>query len=113
VGEADADTVDAAVGAGEDFEAETVFFDDFAGEGDVAGDLGDEAAQGGGFVVLGKAEGSGVVSCVARYAVAAQIVRAALVWIMVVEDMIAKSVVAKVVGTDVAEVVLFGGVGEV
>jgi hypothetical protein len=38
-GEADANAVDAAVGAGEDFEAEAVLFNDFAGEGDVAGDL--------------------------------------------------------------------------
>ena len=44
VGQADADAVDSAVGAGEDFEAEAVFFDDFSGEGDVAGDLGDEAS---------------------------------------------------------------------
>jgi len=66
VGEADADAVDAAVGAGEDFEAKAIFFDDFAGEGDVAGDLGDEAAEGGGFVVLGKAEGGGVVAGVAE-----------------------------------------------
>ena len=65
-GEADADAVDAAVGAGEDFEAEAVFFDYFAGEGDVAGDLGDEAADGGGFVVLGEAEGGGVVAGVAE-----------------------------------------------
>ena len=64
MGEADADAVDSAVGAGEDFEAEAIFFDDFSGEGDVAGDLGDEAAEGGGFVVLGEAEGGGVVSCV-------------------------------------------------
>ena len=35
----DADAVDTAVGGGEDFEAEAVFFDDFAAEGDVAGDL--------------------------------------------------------------------------
>jgi len=31
VGQADADAVDAAVGAGQDFEAEAVFFDYFAG----------------------------------------------------------------------------------
>jgi hypothetical protein len=31
VGQADADAVDAAVGAGEDFEAEAFLFDDFAG----------------------------------------------------------------------------------
>ena len=31
MGEADADAVDAAVGAGEDFEAQAVLFDDFAG----------------------------------------------------------------------------------
>jgi hypothetical protein len=53
VAEADADAVDAAVSAGEDLEAEAVLFDDFSGERDVAGDLGDEAAEGGGFVVLG------------------------------------------------------------
>jgi hypothetical protein len=53
VGQADADAVDAAVGAGQDFEAEAFLFDDFAGEWDVAGDLGDKAAEGGGFVVLG------------------------------------------------------------
>jgi hypothetical protein len=52
MGQADADAVDAAVSAGEDLEAEAVLFDDFSGEGDVAGDLGDEAAEGGGFVVL-------------------------------------------------------------
>jgi hypothetical protein len=64
--EADADAVDAAVGAGEDFEAEAIGFDDFAGEGDVAGDLGDEAAEGSGLVVLRETESSGIVSCVAR-----------------------------------------------
>jgi hypothetical protein len=79
VGEADADAVDAAVGAGEDFEAEAVFFDDFTGEGDVAGDLGDEAAEGGGFVVLGEAEGGGVVSHVAGGAVRARIGKVRLV----------------------------------
>ena len=52
MGEADAEAVDAAVGGGQDFHAKAVFFDDFAGEGDVAGDLGDEAAEGGGFVVM-------------------------------------------------------------
>ena len=60
MGQADADAVDAAVGAGEDLEAEAVFFDDFAGEGDVAGDLGDEAAEGGGFVLFGEAEEVGL-----------------------------------------------------
>jgi hypothetical protein len=65
MGEADADSVDAAVGGGEDFEAEAIFFDDLAGERDVAGDLGDEAADGGGFVVLGEAKGGGVVAGVA------------------------------------------------
>ena len=39
MGQADSDSVDAAVGAGEDFETQAVFFDDFAGERDVAGDL--------------------------------------------------------------------------
>ena len=57
--EADADAVDAAVGAGEDFEAETILFDDFTGKRDVAGDLGDEAAEGGGFVFGGEAEEAG------------------------------------------------------
>ncbi len=61
MGECDADAVDAAVGGGEDFEAEAVFFDDFAAKGDVAGDLRDEAAKGGGFVVLGQAEGGGLI----------------------------------------------------
>ena len=94
VGEADADAVDAAVGAGEDFEAEAVFFDDFTGEGDVAGDLGDEAAEGGGFVVLGEAEGGGVVSCVPGCAV--------LAWLLKAHPL------PEVVRADVAEVVLFG-----
>ena len=67
--EAYADAVDASVGAGEDFEAEAVFLDDFAGQGDVTGYLGDEAAEGGGFVVLGKAESGGVVARVAGGAV--------------------------------------------
>jgi hypothetical protein len=53
MGQADADAVDAAVRAGEDLEAEAVLFDHFARERDVAGDLGDEAAEGGGFVVFG------------------------------------------------------------
>src|ERR1700732_2801257 len=79
VGQADADSVDAAVGAGEDFEAEAVFFDDFSGEGDVAGDLGDETAEGGGFVVLGEAEGGGVVSCVPGGSVVARIVGVGMV----------------------------------
>jgi hypothetical protein len=74
VGEADADAIDAAVGAGQDFEAEAILFDDFAGKGDVAGDLGDEAPEGGGFVVLGKAEGGWIVSCVPRCTVIARIV---------------------------------------
>ena len=83
VGQADPDAIDAAVGAGEDFEAEAVFFDDFSGEGDVAGDLGDEAAQGGGFVMLGEAEGGGVVAGIAGDAVRARILRVGLVWIVV------------------------------
>src|ERR1700730_16326557 len=99
VGQADADSVDAAVGAGEGFEAGGGFFDDFSGEGDVAGDLGDEAAEGGGFVVLGEAESGGVVAGVAGG------LRVGLVWIVV-----AQGVVAKVAGSDVAEVVLLGGV---
>src|SRR5271170_3992652 len=64
--EADADAVDAAVGAGEDFEAEAVLFDYLSGQGDVAGDLGDEAAECGGLVVLGDTEGGGVVAGVAE-----------------------------------------------
>jgi hypothetical protein len=60
VGEADADAVDAAVSAGEDLEAQAVFFDYFAGEGDVAGDLGDEAAESGGFVLFREAEEAGL-----------------------------------------------------
>ena len=102
--QADADAVDAAVGAGQDFEAEAVFFYDFAGEGDVAGDLGDEAAEGGGFVVLGEAEGGGVVAGVAGG------LRVGLVWIEVAQGVVA---VAKVAGADAAEVVLLGGVGGV
>ena len=47
LGEADADGVDAAVSTRQDFEAETVFLDDFAGQWDVAGEFGDEAANGG------------------------------------------------------------------
>jgi hypothetical protein len=39
MGQADADAVDAAVGACQDFQAEAVFFYDFAGQGYVAGDL--------------------------------------------------------------------------
>jgi hypothetical protein len=66
VGKAYADAVDAAVGAGEDFEAQAFFFDYFSGERDVAGDLGDQAADGGGFVVFGEADGCGIVSCVAE-----------------------------------------------
>ncbi len=60
-GESDADAVDAAVSGGKDFEAEAVFLYNFAAQGDVAGDLGDEAAEGGGLVVLGQAEGGGVI----------------------------------------------------
>ena len=60
MGQADADAVDAAVRAGEDFEAQAVLFDDFAGERDVAGDLGDQAAEGGGFVLFGEAEEVGL-----------------------------------------------------
>lgn len=70
VSQADADTVDAAVGAGEDFKAEAVFYDYFSGKGDVASDFRDQAAEGGGFVVLGEAESGGVISCVSRSAVA-------------------------------------------
>jgi hypothetical protein len=75
MGEADADAVDAAVSAGEDFEAEAVFYDYFSGEGNVAGDLGDQAAEGGGFVVLGEPEGSWIVSGVSRGAVGARVLR--------------------------------------
>jgi len=52
VGQADSDTVNAAVGAGKDFEAKAFFFDHLAGKRDVASDLGDEAAEGGGLVVF-------------------------------------------------------------
>jgi hypothetical protein len=44
VGEADADTVDAAVGAGKHFQAQALFYDHLSGQRDVAGDLGDQAA---------------------------------------------------------------------
>jgi len=69
VGEGDADAIDATVGRGEDFEAETVFLDDLAAHGDVASNLGDESAEGGGLVVLGEAEGGGVVCIAVRVAV--------------------------------------------
>ena len=92
MGEADADTVDAAVGAGKDFEAETVFYDYLAREGDVAGDLGDEAAEGGGFVVLGEREGAGRVVTEVALVVGVGEVEA----------------LAEVVGADVAEIILFG-----
>ena len=49
------------VGGGEDFEAEAFFFNDFAGQGDMAGDFRDEAAYGGRFEVLGEAQGGGFV----------------------------------------------------
>jgi hypothetical protein len=79
VGEADAYAIDAAVGAGKDLEAETVFYDHLAREGDVAGDLRDEPAQGGGFVVLGQAEGSGVVPGVSLGTVRALVLRVGVV----------------------------------
>ena len=79
VGEADADAVDAAVGAGKDFEAETVFYDYLTRQGDVAGDLGDEPAQRGGFVVLGQAEGGGVVPGVSLGAVRPLVLRVGVV----------------------------------
>ncbi len=75
-----------------DFETQAILFDDFAREGNVAGDLGDEASQGGGFVVLRKTEGRGIVFGVSECAVVARIV-----WIYPV---------AKILGADVAEVVL-------
>ena len=59
--ERDADAVDAAVGGGKDFEAEAVFFDDFAAHGNVAGNLRDKPAEGGRLVVLGETEGGGLV----------------------------------------------------
>jgi hypothetical protein len=61
MGESHPDTVDAAVGGGEDFKAKAVLFDNLAAHRDVAGDLGDEAAEGGGLVVLGQAERGGLV----------------------------------------------------
>ena len=79
MGQADADTVDAAVGAGKDFEAETVFYDYLAREGDVAGDLRDEPAQGRGFVVLRQAEGGGVVPGVSLGTVRALVLRVGVV----------------------------------
>ena len=75
MGETDADAVDAAVGTGEDFEAEAVFYDYFSGQGDMAGDLGYQAAEGGGLVVLGKAEGGGVIPGVSRGTVGARVLR--------------------------------------
>ena len=101
MGETDADAVDAAIGAGQDFQTETVLFDDLAGERDVTGDLGDEAAEGGGFVVLGQAEGGGIVARVAGCAVVERIARSHLV---------AEIVSDEVTGANVAQVVLFGGV---
>ena len=59
--EGDADAVDATVGGGEDLDAEAVLLEDLAGMGDVAGDLGDEAADGGRLVVFGQAERFGNV----------------------------------------------------
>ena len=62
MGEGYADAFDAAVGGGEDLEAEAVFLDHLAGEGDVAGEFGDQAAESGGLVVLGEADGVVVVA---------------------------------------------------
>ena len=56
----------------------------------MAGDLGDEAAKGGGFVVFGEAESGGVVAGVARSTVVARIV-----WL---------HPVTKILGANVAEV---------
>jgi hypothetical protein len=71
VGEAYADAVDTAIGAGEDFQAEAIFYNHLAGERDVAGDLRHEAAERSGFIVLWKAESGGIVSRVAGNSVAA------------------------------------------
>jgi hypothetical protein len=60
----------------------------------VAGDLGHETAEGGGFIVLGEAESGGVIAGVTGCAVIAQILEA--------------NPVAEILGTDVAEVVLLG-----
>jgi hypothetical protein len=79
VGETDAYAIDTAVGAGKNFEAETVFYNYLARERNVAGDLGDEPAQGGGFVMLGQAEGGGVVPCVSLGAVRALVLRVGVV----------------------------------
>ncbi len=57
VGEADADALYFAVGGGENFQAEAVLFDDFAGQRDVAGDLGDQTAEGRGLVLLAQKVG--------------------------------------------------------
>jgi hypothetical protein len=105
VGQADANAVNAAVGAGQDFKAEAVFFYDFSGQGDVAGNLGDEAAERSGFVVLGQAKSGGIVTCVAGGTVETGIVR-----IGAVRMLIAQGVIAKIAGPDVAEVVLLGGI---
>src|SRR5215469_5921568 len=61
---ADADAVDAAVGAGEDLKAKAVFYDDFAGERNVAGDLRDQPTKRSRFIVFRKRERRGVFSCV-------------------------------------------------
>jgi len=66
---ADADAVDAAVGAGEDLKAKAVFYDDFAGERNVAGDLRDQPTKRSRFIVFRKRERRGVFSCVSQRAV--------------------------------------------
>ena len=59
--EGNADAVDAAVGGGEDFDAETVFFDDLATHRDMSGDFGDEATESGGLIMFRQAQCGGVV----------------------------------------------------
>jgi hypothetical protein len=66
VGEADANTVDTAVGAGKHFQAQALFHDHLSGQRDVAGDLGDQAAKRSRFIVFGKADGGGVVAGVSQ-----------------------------------------------
>ena len=115
MGQADSDSVDAAVGAGEDFEAEAVFFDDFSGKRDVAGDLGDEAAEGGGFVVLGQAEGGGVVfriSGVAEVVLLGGVGRMGFAGFTIYVGDGATSCGFELVGEEVAEAGEFEGAGD-
>ncbi len=51
-----ADLFDAAGGGLQDLEAEAALLDGFAGERDVSGDFGDQAADGGGVPILGEVE---------------------------------------------------------